>query len=160
MNRPRPPVELVPASARRPARWMRRLFDRGAPRARMVAPPEVRLGERLEVEWGLDCPEGDLVSVRVALVGTEIARQHLSARTGISVVSETSDFVDVELARVPAAGLRIATGRASGVVPARAVPSLAGRHNEIAWALVVEATFVAAPALRESFPLVVSSGVA
>lgn len=161
------PVELVPASSGRISRWMRRLFDRGAPHARVVAPPELRLGDRLEVEWGLDCPAGDLLSVRVSLVGAEIARQLTSARTGISVVSETSDFVVVEMSRsVPAAGLRVATGRGSVAVPARSVPSLAGRYNEIAWAIVVEATFRPAPAgpdkpnLCESFPIRILPGAA
>ncbi|HVZ73149.1 MAG TPA: hypothetical protein VHJ20_12300 [Polyangia bacterium] len=156
------PVELKPATGRRWPEWMRGLLARGAPRARVVAPPEVRLGQAIEIEWGIDCPAGNLASVSVSLVGSEVAHQRISARTGISIVSHTSVFEVRELARaVGQVGVRVAYGRGSGVVPARAVPSFVARHNEIAWAILVAADFRAGtsdrevPQLRESFPLVV-----
>jgi hypothetical protein len=161
MSRPvAAPVELTPTSSSRAARWVRRLFVRGAPRARVVAPPELHLGDRLDVEWGLDCPAGDLATIRVSLMGTEIARQRISARSGISVISDTRHFVVLDIARaVPDRGVRVATGRGSVDIPAGAVPSLPGRYNEIAWTIVVHASFRLAPDadeapdLHESFPL-------
>ena len=123
------PVELRAAGARRVPRWIRALFRRRAPRARVVAPPEVRLGERLEVEWSVGCPAGNLVSVSVALVGSEIVRA------------------------APEPGLRVVCGRASVVVPPTAVPSVAGRRNEIAWTIVVEAELApagGAPGLQQA----------
>jgi len=135
---------------------MRALFRRGAPRARMVAPRQVALGSALSVEWGVDSPAGDVTAVHVTLVGLEISRQRLSARTGIHVVSQTSTFASLELARVaPEAGQRVVYGRATVTVPARTVTSFSGAYNEIAWAIVVEATLQAGPALRESFPITV-----
>jgi hypothetical protein len=129
----------------------------------MVAPPQVHLGVPFEIEWGLDCPAGDLATVSVALVGSEIARQRISARTGISVMSEASVFFDLVIARaIPEAGLRVAYGRAHVVVPAGTgtVPSLLGRYNAIGWAIVVEAEFRPpdAPRLSESFSIVVLPG--
>ena len=156
------PTELRSTSGRGVGGWMKGLFSRRAPRARVVAPREIRLGARLAVEWGVDCPAGNLSAVLVTLAGTEIARRRISARTGISVVSQTNVFQVLEIARaLPDPGVRVAYGQGSMLLPARTVPSLAGRHNEIAWALVVEAEFHVEPTsgdspwLRELFPIVV-----
>jgi len=153
------PVELRSASAGRLGTWMRALLRRGAPRARVVAPRRIALGAALTVEWGIDCPAGNVTSVRVTLVGHEIARQRLSARTGIHVVSKASAFTILELARVaPERGQRVVYGRDTATVPRRTMTSFAGAYNEIAWAIVVEADLGAAPPLRESFPIVVVPG--
>jgi len=135
---------------------MRALFRRRAPRARMVAPRQVALGSVLAVEWGVDSPAADVTGVQVTLVGLEISRQRLSARTGIHVVSQTSTFASLELARAaPEAGQRLAYGRGTVTVPERTVTSFSGAYNEIAWAIVVEAALQASPPLRESFPITV-----
>jgi hypothetical protein len=156
------PVELRSTSSRGLARWMKDLFGRGAPRARVVAPREVHLGQQLVIEWGVDCPQGNLATVRVTLAGSEIARHWISARTGISIESQTCVFQIIEIARaVPEPGVRVAYGCDSLLLPGRTVPSLSGRYNEIAWAIVVEADFQPtasspdAPPLREWFPIVV-----
>jgi hypothetical protein len=124
----------------------------------MVAPPRVRLGERMEVEWGLDCPEGNAAEIAVSLVGSEIARRRISARTGITVVSESHVFRILPIARAaPEPGLRLAYGRGTLIVPRRTSPSVTGQFHEIAWAIVVEASFRSAARgtamLRASFPL-------
>jgi hypothetical protein len=162
-----PRLELRSTTVRGLAAWIRGLLGRGDPRARVVAPPRLHLGQRLEVEWGVDCPARNLAGVSVSLVGTEIAHQRISARTGISIVSETSVFCALEIARAGAQpGVPVALGRGGVLVPAATVPTLAGRHNEIAWAIVVEASFEpaagapAAPGLRESFPIVLLAGAA
>jgi len=122
----------------------------------MVAPRQVALGGTLSVEWGVDSPAGDVTGVHVTLVGLEVSRQRLSARTGIHVVSQTSTFASLEIARAtPAAGQRVAYGRGSVAVPERTVTSFSGAYNEIAWAIVVEAALQGAPPLRESFPITV-----
>ena len=159
------PVELKPSSSDGLLGWVRRLFRSDAPRARMVAPPRVRLGERMEIEWGLDCPEGNTAQIAVSLVGSEIARQRISARTGITVVSQRHVFRVLEIARAaPEPGLRLAYGRVAVVVPRRTSPSVVGQFFEIAWAIVIEPSFRSAErgaeVLRESFPLTVLGAAA
>jgi hypothetical protein len=127
----------------------------------MVAPPQIRLGERMVVEWGLDCPEGDAWQIAVTLVGSEIARRRISARTGITVVSQRHVFRVLPIARAaPEPGLRVAYGLGAVVVPRRTSPSVTGQFHEIAWAIVVEASFRSADVLRESFPLTVLGSAA
>ncbi len=46
------------------------------------------------------------------------------------------------------------TGRGSVVLAVPAVPTLAGKVNEIAWAIVVEAAFQATAIWRNEFPVV------
>jgi hypothetical protein len=124
----------------------------------MVAPPRVHLGERLLVEWGVDCPERNLVRVSVALVGSEIVHRRISARSTLTVVSQRRVFEVLEISRaLPAPGLPVAYGLGEVVVPRRTSPSVSGWCNEIAWAIVVEAAFFSPHAadnlLRESFPV-------
>jgi hypothetical protein len=155
-----PRVELKPVTSAGPVkRWLRRTFARSAPRARVIAPASVHLGEPLEVEWTLVHNAPELTLVKVTFVGTEVARQRFSARTGIHVTTETHAFHARELDRqAPEKGTQGASGRGSVVVPASAVPSLVGKLNEIAWAVVVEASFNDETILREEFPVVVRAG--
>jgi len=128
----------------------------GRPRARVFATAVVRLGGRLRVEWRLDPAGRRPHSVHVTLVGSEIARRRISARTGISVVTATRPFLILELdRRVPDAGARRAEGNGEVMLTAPAVPTLAGKVNEIAWAVVVEAAFAAEPIWRDEFPIIV-----
>jgi hypothetical protein len=116
----------------------------------------VRLGERLDVEWRLDCAGRAIEKVRVTLVGTEIARRRISARTGIMVVTEKSPFRTLEIdTRALERAASRAEGRGSVVLATPAVPTLAGKLNEVAWAVVVEAIFEAAPIWCDEFPVVV-----
>jgi hypothetical protein len=149
-------TELPPVSSGRLTDWVRRTFHRSAPRARVIAPPAVHLGDPLEVEWRLENGAPETTLITVSLVGTEIARSRISARTGISVVEQTHPFLVLEIDRkAPQRGVAVASGRGETVVPARTVPSLAGRLNEIAWAVIVEASFQASTILRQEFPLAV-----
>jgi hypothetical protein len=149
-------TELRPVSSGRLTDWVRRTFHRSAPRARVIAPPAVHLGEPLEVEWRLENGAPETTLITVSLVGTEIARSRISARTGISVVAQTHPFLVLEIDRkAPQRGAPTASGRGETVVPAGTVPSLAGRLKEIAWAVIVEASFQASTILRQEFPLVV-----
>jgi len=140
------------------ARLRELLAGPGRPRARVFATAVVRLGGRLRVEWRLDHAGRRLHSVHVTLVGSEIARRRISARTGISVVTATRPFMILEidhLRRVPDAGARRAEGNGEVMLTAPAVPTLAGKVNEIAWAVVVEAAFAAEPIWRDEFPIIV-----
>jgi hypothetical protein len=149
-------TELRPASSGGCADWLRRVLIRSAPRARVIAPPVVRLGEALDVEWRLENRPPETTLITVSLVGTEIARRRISARTGISVVAEARSFLVLELdRRAPERDATTASGRGATVVPARTVPTLAGKLNEIAWAVIVEASFQASTILRQEFPLAV-----
>lgn len=137
--------------------WVRRTFTRRSPSARVIAPSVVCLGASLEVDWWLFCQDGPEVSlITVSLVGMEIARRRISARTGISVVTETRPFFTLEIDRqVPDHGSPVASGQAEAKVPLRSAPSLAGRLNEIAWKVVVQASFGALTVLRQEFPVTV-----
>jgi len=122
----------------------------------VIAPPEVHLGERLDVEWRLDHGGREVTNVSVTLVGSEIARRRTSARTGITIVAETHPFLTYELCRcMPEQGAGGSTGRGSVVLTAPAVPTLAAKVNEIAWAIVVEAAFQANAIWRGEFAVVV-----
>jgi hypothetical protein len=146
-------TELRPLPSRGFTDWVRRLFGRSAPRAHVSAPPAVHLGEPLEIEWRLERGGAEISLVTVALVGTEIARRRISARTGISIVTETRPFLILEIDRqAPDADAPLASGRGATTVPARTVPSFAGKLNEIAWAVIVEASFRTATVLRQEFP--------
>jgi hypothetical protein len=135
--------------------WLRRTFGRAEPRARVSASPTVRLGSPLEVEWRVEPARGTQL-VRVSLVGSEVARRRISARTGISIVTERNDFFVVELDRVaPAREAGVAHGRGATEVPAGLVPSLAAKFNDISWAVVVEILAAGAQSWRQEFPLTV-----
>jgi hypothetical protein len=135
---------------------VRAVLRRARPRAQVIAPPEVHLGERLDVEWRLDHGGREVTNISVTLVGSEIARRRTSARTGITVVAEVHAFLTYELdRRMPETGAGGSTGRGSVVLTAPAVPTLAGKVNEIAWAIVLEAAFQATAIWRDEFPVVV-----
>ena len=148
-------TELAPAE---PGGWvlrLRRMLRTGEPRARVFA-GAARLGTRLDVEWRLDHGAREITNVSVALVGTEVSRRRISARTGISVVSERQPFLTLALDRqMPESGARHAAGRGSVLITAPAVPTLIGRLNEISWAVVVEAAFQAEAIWSREFPLTV-----
>jgi hypothetical protein len=151
-----PRTELRPVWSGKFTDWVRRTFGRSASRARVIAPPAVHLGGSLEVEWWLWHNAPEITLVTVSLVGTEIARRRISARTGISVVTQTRPFLILEIDRqAPDRGSPVASGHVEATVPARSVPSLAGKLNEIAWALIVEASFQTTTILRQEFPLAV-----
>jgi hypothetical protein len=58
---------------------VRDLPRRAVRRAEVIAPPEVHLGERLDVEWQLDHGGREATNVSVTLVGSAIARRRTSA---------------------------------------------------------------------------------
>jgi hypothetical protein len=160
------PVNLEPETGRHGVgAWVRRVLGAGGPRLRLRGPAEVALGQRFEIAWTMEGRAArELAGIAFMLTGNEIARQRISARTGISIVSETAAFARVEMSaaegsdigssvHVDAAGL--AHGRVFATVPSRAVPSLPGRTNEIAWAVMVEAIFQSRSPLRLSFPITV-----
>jgi hypothetical protein len=152
-------TELRPISGGgRFADWMRRAFSlsRSAPHARVIAEPQVHLGQSLEVEWRLERGAPEITLVTVALVGSEVAHRRISARTGISIVTQRSPFLSLEIdRRAPDGGAPVVSGRGAAVVPTRTVPTLSGKLNEIGWAVVVEASFQAETILRQEFLLLV-----
>ena len=136
--------------------WLRRAVARPTPRARVIAPAVVHPGSPLEVEWWIwhDAPEITLVTV--SLVGNEIAHRRISARTGISVVTDTRPFLTLEIDRqTPEGGSPVASGHVEAMVPSRTMPTLVGRLNEIRWAVRVEASFESVTVLRQEFPIAV-----
>ncbi len=148
-------TELRPVSPVGFLDWLRRAIARPEPAARVIAPATIHLGGSLEVDWWFFCQNGpELSLVTVSLVGAEVAHRRISARTGISVVTETSPFLTLELDRQrPERGSPVASGHAEALVPLRSVPSLTGKRNEIAWAVVIEAWSGAAMIRRQEFPI-------
>jgi hypothetical protein len=140
--------------------WLRAAIGRPRPRAEVVAPPEVHLGDELPVSWKLGFGGREITNVTVALVGSEVARQRISARTGISTVTDTRPFVTLEIdRRMPDPSTRDAAGRGLVRVPAALIPTVTGRLNEIVWAITVEAAHQATLVWRNEFPLVVLPAV-
>jgi hypothetical protein len=136
--------------------WVRRRFGRATPRAQVIAAPQLRLGEQLDVSWRIDYGSLDVTNVSVTLVATEVARQRISARTGISIVTETRPFLELPIDRkMPEQTARAADGRGAVIVPLSTVPSVAGTLNEISWAIVVEAAYQAKQIWRGDFPVAV-----
>jgi hypothetical protein len=152
-------TELRPAEGGRARAWLRRALGRGTPRARLSAPATLRLGQQVEVEWWVEPSFGTSLVV-VSLVGAEVARRRISARTGISIVAERSDFFAAELDRCEVdASAAAARGRGAAVIPAGLVPTLAGRFNDVAWRIVVDIVSSSAIASRQEFPLTVLPGL-
>jgi hypothetical protein len=148
-------AELQMLSSRGLGGWLRRTFGRPTPRPRVSASSTVRLGQPLEVEWRVERAVGTTL-VTVSLVGREVAHRRISARTGISVVTERNDFLVVELDRQkPERAVATISGAGATVVPAGLVPSLAARFNEISWAVVVDVVFGPVVTARHEFPLIV-----
>jgi hypothetical protein len=136
--------------------WARRTFGRTTPRAQVIAAPELRLGDQLDVSWRLDYRSLEVTNVAVTLVATEIARQRLSARTGISTVTESRPFLELPIDRqMPEQTARAADGRGAVIVPLWAVPSVVGTLNEISWAIVIEAAHQSRALWRGDFPVTV-----
>jgi hypothetical protein len=136
--------------------WARRTFGRAMPRAQVIATPQLRLGEQLDVSWRIDYGSLEVTNVSVTLVASEVARQRISARTGISIVTETRPFVELAIDRkMPEQAARAADGRGAVILPLGTVPSVAGTLNEIVWEIVVEAAYQAKPLWRGRFSVVV-----
>ncbi|HSY40621.1 MAG TPA: hypothetical protein VLA79_13865 [Polyangia bacterium] len=136
--------------------WARRTFGRATPRAQVIAAPALRLGDELDVSWRIDYGHLEVTNVSVTLLGTEVARQRISARTGISIITETRPFLELAIDRkMPEQTARSAAGRGAVSVPLSTVPSVAGTLNEIVWAIVVEAAYQAKPIWRGDFPVAV-----
>jgi hypothetical protein len=155
-----PPRPLKPTERGGVLAWLRRKLGRPTPQAVVVAAPEVRLGEELAVTWRLDWSAGVVTNVSVMLVGREVARQRISARTGISVVTDARPFLTLAVdRRMPDASARTADGRGAVVVPASSVPSVGGVLNEIAWVIVVEAASQAEVIWTGTFSLTVLPSV-
>jgi hypothetical protein len=146
-------TELRPAAAPGLVERVRRVFGRGGPRARVAVSGAAHLGAPLEVEWSVEPARGATLVV-VSLVGREIARRRVSARTGISTVPEGHDFYVVELdRRAHEPGGARAAGEGAAVVPAGLVPSFAAKFNEVAWSVVVDVSWGEAGRSRHEFPL-------
>jgi hypothetical protein len=153
---PAPRRPLKQTTSRGLIAWARRRLGRATPRAQVIAAPELRLGEQLDVSWRIDYGSLDVTNVSVTLVATEVARQRISARTGISIVTEMRPFVELAIDRkMPAQTARSADGRGAVIVPLSTVPSVAGTLNEIVWEIVVEAAHQAKPIWRGHFPVAV-----
>jgi hypothetical protein len=136
--------------------WIRRTWGRATPRAQVIAAPALRLGEQLDCSWRIDYGSLEITNISVNLVATEVARQRISARTGISTITETRPFLELQIDRkMPEHAARAADGRGAVVVPLSTVPSVAGTLNEIAWAIVIEAAYQAKPIWRGHFPVAV-----
>lgn len=151
-----PPRPLKPAERRGFLAWLRGRLGQPTPRAEVVAAPEVRLGEELTVTWRLEWGPRAVTNVSVALVGREVARQRISARTGISVVTDARPFLTLAIdRRMPDASANAADGRGAVIVPASSVPSVGGALNEIAWVIVVEAANQAEAIWTGTFSLTV-----
>jgi hypothetical protein len=154
------PRALRPATKDGLGGWLRGVLGRPSFRAQVIAPPEVRLGAELAVAWRLDFGRREITNIDVALVGSEVARQRISARTGISIVTEARPFLTLPIdRRMPERRARAADGRGQVVVPHATVPTVAGRLNEIVWAIVVEAAHQATLVWRNEFPLLVLPSV-
>jgi hypothetical protein len=153
---PAPRRALKQTTARGFIAWARRSFGTATPRARVIAAPALRLGDQLDVSWRLDYGNLDVTNVSVTLVATEVARQRISARTGISTVSESRPFLELPIDRkMPEHAARAAEGRGAVIVPSSAAPSVAGTLNEISWAIVVEADHQSRAIWRGDFPVAV-----
>ena len=136
--------------------WARRTFGRTTPRAQVIAAPALRLGEQLDVSWRIDYGSLAVTNISVTLVATEVARERISARTGISTVTETHPFLELPIdRRMPEQAARAADGRGAVLVPPSTVPSVAGTLNEITWAIVIEAAHQSKLVWRGDFPIVV-----
>jgi hypothetical protein len=150
------PRELSPRSRAGLGARLRGLFGRPGPRAEVTAPPTVHLGQAFEAFWRFDWGAREVTNVAVTLVGAEVARQRISARTGISIVTETRPFLTLPLdRRMPERGASRADGRGAVGLPMRTLPSLTGRLHEIVWCVVVEGAFQATPIWRGEFPVLV-----
>jgi hypothetical protein len=146
--------ELRSASSGGISLWMLRVLGFGGARVRVTAPSVVRLGETLEVAWRVErAPEATIVTV--SLVGAEVASQRSSSRTGISVITERNNFAVRPIDRRVCERGTEARGRGATEIPAGLVPSLAGKLNQIVWAVTVDVSSSTETIVREEFPITV-----
>ena len=134
--------------------WMLRLLGFGGARVRVTAPSVVRLGETLEVAWRVERAR-EATIVTVSLVGAEVASRRTSARTGISVATERNNFSVRPIDRRVCERGAEARGRGATEIPADLVPSLAGKLNQIVWAVVVDVASSTETIARDEFPITV-----
>jgi hypothetical protein len=132
----------------------RALVALAAPRVRVTASArQLRLGERLSVEWTFRGNNETISGVAVALVGSEIARvQRGDGDGGRSTQRQVRPFARFPVAN--AAGTGSANGTGTVIVPQNTVPTFSAPNNEIAWAVVVEASLRHLPDLREAFSVI------
>jgi hypothetical protein len=114
-----------------------------------VSPGAVPLGGTLQVEWNLTGRVGVLQNLRLSLQG----REEAASGAGRSETA-TSIFANLEIASVTTPR-EMRSGRACVTVPARLVPSFAGRHNKIIWAIQVHGQIAYWPDVDEEFPVTV-----
>ena len=115
----------------------------------LVTPGAVPLGGTLQVQWNFTGRAGILKNLRLRLEGREEA-----ASRGENSNTITSIFANLEIANVTAPR-EIRSGEARVTIPAGLVPSLAGAHNKIIWAIQVHGQIARGPDVKEEFPVTV-----
>ena len=107
----------------------------------------------------IDVPRGELRSVSSAGLVNWVRRTFAGRSPSARVIAPSVVCLGASLEvidrQVPDHGSPVASGQAEANVPLRSAPSLAGRLNGIAWAVVVQASFGASTVLRREFPLIV-----
>jgi hypothetical protein len=128
--------------------WFLKLFD---PRPHLtVTPGAVPLGGTLHVQWNLTGRVAILQNLRLRLEGREETRRG----AGKNSESATSLFADMEITSVTTPR-EIRSGEARVTIPSGLVPSLAGMHNKIIWAIQVHGLIAHGPDVKEEFPVTV-----
>jgi hypothetical protein len=115
----------------------------------IVTPGAVPLGGTLQVQWNFTGRAGVLQNLRLRLEGREEA-----ASRGDNSNTVTSIFSNLEIADVTTPR-EMRSGEARVTIPAGLVPSLAGIHNKIIWAIQVHGQIVRGPDVKAEFPVTV-----
>ena len=115
----------------------------------LVTPGAVPLGGTLQVQWNFTGRAGVLRNLRLRLEGREE-----SASRGENSNTITSIFANSEFANV-ATPREMRSGEARVTIPASLVPSLAGAHNKIIWAIQVHGQTARGPDVKAEFPVTV-----
>jgi len=115
-----------------------------------VTPGAVPLGGTLQVQWNLTGRVGVLQDLHLRLEGREDAT--FSGGKGSS--TEKSVFAKLEIADVTTPR-EMRSGEARVTIPARLVPSFAGAHNKIIWAIHVHGKIARWPDVKMEFPVTV-----
>jgi hypothetical protein len=121
------------------------------PRPRLtVTPGAVRLGDTLEVQWNLTGRTGVLQNLRLHLEG----REEATSSGGENSNTARCVFANLEIASVTTPR-EMQSGEARVTIPARLVPTFAGRNNKIIWAIHVHGQIARWPDVDEEFPVTV-----
>ena len=115
----------------------------------IVTPGAVPLGGILQVQWNFTGRAGVLQNLRLRLEGREEA-----ASRGDNSNTVTSIFANLEIANATTPR-EMRSGEARVTIPAGLVPSLAGAHNKIIWAIQVHGQIARGPDVKEEFPVTV-----